>query len=91
MSEFDKILEKLSGIEEKLDAISNKIDYKETDQTIGEWISEKQAIKLTGLSRSTLYRLRKDDEVSSSKLKEKKNYYRKSDMNRLLNKNESKK
>ena len=91
MSEFDKIFEKLSVMEEMIVALSKKIDDKESDETIGEWISEKQAIKLTGLSRSTLYRLRKNDDITSSSLKEKKNFYRKSDINRLLDKNESKK
>ena len=91
MSEIDKIFEKLSGIEKMLRELSEKIDDMETDVPIGDWISEKQAKKITGLSRSSLYRLRKTNQITSSSLQEKKPLYRITDLLRLINVNETKK
>jgi hypothetical protein len=55
---------------------------------IEDWITEKQAIRITGLSRGTLFKLRKEGAITSSTLSGKQNFYRISDFKNLLNKNE---
>ena len=84
----DEIKLTLSNLEKKLNTILSKLDEKNTDVAIGDWIPELSAIRMTGLSRSTLFRLRNENALTSSTLKNKKVFYRKSDLEKLLNKNE---
>jgi hypothetical protein len=85
MSNIEEIL---LSLEAKMDLILDKIQESEDTPPIGDWISEKSAMRLTGLSRTSLFRLRNANKLTSSKLKEKRIFYRKSDLERLLNKNE---
>ncbi len=57
---------------------------------IDDWITEKHAIKISGLCRGTLFKLRKEGKVSSSTLSGKQNFYRLSDLKKLLDINEQK-
>jgi len=82
----------------KLDSLQATVDYlKELlevmmarDAKIDDWITEKEAIRITGLCRSTLLKLRKEGELTSSTLSGKENFYRLSDIKKLLDLNETK-
>lgn len=90
--------DQISNLDKKLDAIGVYINslniYLEQltseKENIGEWISENEAKRLTGLSKSTLLKLRKEGRIRSSTLSGKKIFYRRSDFNNLLDKNEQK-
>jgi len=56
-------------------------------KALGGWISEERVKKLTGLSTSSLYRLRKSGQVRSSFIVGKGNFYQSSDFVRLLDTN----
>ncbi len=56
--------------------------------SFGEWISEKEVMEITGLSRSTLLKLRKEGKVRSSTITGKQVYYMLPDFKKLLDKNE---
>ena len=58
--------------------------------TIGldDWVPQKEAEKLTGLSKSTLYSLRKQNELTYSTFTGKKIFYRRSNLIRFLDKRE---
>lgn len=71
--------QKLSVLEEIL--LSN--------QSVGDWIDEETAKRLTGLGKSTLYKLRKEGKITSSRLSKRKVFYRLSDLSRLLDENET--
>jgi len=55
---------------------------------IEDWVNEKEAMKITGLSRGTLLKLRKDGRITSSTISGKQNFYRISDFKKLLDLNE---
>lgn len=55
---------------------------------IEDWINETDAMKISGLSRGTLLKLRKKGKLSSSTLSGKQNFYRISDFKKLLDLNE---
>lgn len=57
------------------------------EQVLGGWISEKKAMVLTGLSTSSLYRLRTSGKVRSSFIVGKGHFYMSSDFKRLLDAN----
>jgi hypothetical protein len=90
MVDVADLITAVSRLENKLDAILNKLDEKNPDEAIGDWLPEIVVMRLTGLSRSTLFRLRNECLLTSSTLKSKKVFYRKSDLEKLLNKNEGK-
>lgn len=74
LSDIKKLIEQL--MEER-----NKLE---------DWITEKEAIRISGLCRSTLLTLRKQGDLTSSTLSGKQNFYRLSDFNKLLEINEQK-
>lgn len=53
-----------------------------------DWISQREAENLTGLSTSTLYNLRQKGAISSSSFTGKEVFYRRSDLIRFLDKRE---
>ena len=57
-------------------------------QSIGDWMNEKLTMNITGLGKTKLYELRNTGKVRSSSLTERKLFYRRSDLERLLNKNQ---
>ena len=75
----------------KLDSFQATINYLKDlieqlvdgQNKIEDWITEKEAIRITGLCRSTLLRLRKEGELTSSTLSGKQNFYRLSDIKKL--------
>ena len=82
----------------KLDSFQASINYlkdlieqlSEGQNKLDDWIPEKEAIRISGLCRSTLLRLRKQGDLTSSTLSGKQNFYRLSDFNKLLKINEQK-
>ena len=74
LSDLKKIIEQLVEGQNKLD----------------DWITEREAIRISGLCRSTLLTLRKQGDLTSSTLSGKQNFYRLSDFNKLLETNEQK-
>src|SRR4051812_41229597 len=89
--ELNRILEYLKLIDRKIDLVTEAIAIQKKEQQLfGMWISEKELIKLTGLSRNTLLKLRKEGRITRSTISGKKNYYRLSDFKRILDENEGK-
>jgi hypothetical protein len=56
--------------------------------TIGEWVDEETAMKVTGLSKSSLYELRRSDRISYSTISGRAKHYRLRDFENILNENE---
>ena len=91
----DEFILEING---KLDSFQATINYLkdcieklvEGQYKIEDWITEKDAIRISGLSRATLLKLRKEGELTSSTLSGKQNFYRLSDFKRLLDTNEKK-
>lgn len=81
MYQFEKILR-------RLDAIESKIEFSKELESINDWIDEESTKRITGISKSVLYNLRKSGKLSYSRLSKRKLYYRISDLERLLNENE---
>lgn len=69
--------------------VVNLITYiqEQDGDALGGWISEERAKKLTGLSTSSLYRLRKTGQLRASFIVGKGNFYQSSDFARLLDRN----
>lgn len=74
LSDLKRLIEQLMEAQNKLD----------------DWITEKEAIRISGLCRSTLLTMRKKGDLTSSTLSGKQNFYRLSDFNKLLEINEQK-
>ena len=49
-----------------------------------DWVSQKQAERITGLGKTSLYTLRKEGRITFSKFSDKKLFYRRSDLIRYL-------
>ena len=79
----------LKALEEKVDHLQATIaQLLEAKQTIGDWISEEATMKLIGLSRTALWKLRQEKNLLGVPIAEKKKFYRKSSIERLLDENE---
>lgn len=78
----------LSRLEERLASIETKLEEVKGESTLDDWIDEQTAKHITGLSKSTLYELRKSGKLTSSKLSKRRVFYRISDLSRLLDENE---
>ena len=86
---MDIIIAKQDALQASLNTIADMLlKLQKEKATFGDWVSEKEAIKATGLSRSTLLKLRNEGKVTSSTISGKQNYYRLSDFKKLLDKNE---
>ena len=80
---------RIKALEKKIDDLTNIIMKLISEkQAIGDWLSEELTMQLTGLCKSKLYELRNDGKIRSSNLTERKIFYRRSDFERLLNKNQ---
>lgn len=76
----------------KLNAIQLLLLQKaHADNKLGDWISEQDAMTLTGLGKTRLYQLRVTGAICASTLGGKAVFYRLSDFKVLLNKNVRKK
>jgi hypothetical protein len=88
--ELMKIQCKMESIESLLNAINRQLSIRVTEKnTIGDdWVDQDTIMKLTGLGRTKLYELRKENKISSSTICGKDVFYRLSDFKKLLNTNE---
>lgn len=79
-------LQRLSGLLDQLEALLK------TNQgnSIGEWIAEDKLIAITGLSSSTLYEMRRNGELLSSKLTPRTTMYNTKSLIKLLERNSKK-
>lgn len=81
--------------DEKLEVLSSSIEEMRTilrgianANSLEDWIPQREAQKLTGLSKSTLYTLRQRGDITFSTFTGKKIFYRRSDLIRYLDKRE---
>lgn len=81
-TEFNELHSKLDMILEEVKAGNGKSKESKT----GDWITEKEAQDLLGRSTGTLWRMRKDGKLTSSKLNGK-TYYSLKSIYKLLDKN----
>lgn len=80
---------RLKALEKKIDELTILVTKLLNEkQSIGDWVSEEQAVKLSGLCKSKLYELRNKGKVRSSSLTERKIFYRRSDFEKLLEANQ---
>ncbi len=79
----------IKALEKKIDELYVIIEKVIAEkQSIGDWMNEKLTMNITGLGKTKLYELRNTGKVRSSSLTERKLFYRRSDLERLLNKNQ---
>ncbi len=84
----DTILYQLEIIMDKLNAIESRISFSKENESINDWIDEESTKRITGLGKSTLYKLRKKGKLTFSRLSKRKLFYRISDLEKLLDENE---
>lgn len=63
-------------------------NWKTVETAIGDWIPEDEVLRISQLGKTSLYNLRKSGKLSSSTISGRGVFYRKSDLERLLNNNE---
>ena len=88
MNENSEILTRLGLLQRAVEHLTAILEAGKGKATLGDWISEAEAIGLTGLSRGTLLKLRNEGTISCSTLSGKSNFYRIGDFKKLLEKNE---
>jgi hypothetical protein len=91
-AEIMELQAQLRDVQDKLSAIQLLLLQKaQTENMMGDWISEQDAIALTGLGRTRLYQLRREASILSSSLGGKPVFYSLKSLRDLLNKNKKKK
>lgn len=85
---LNEIIQLSQALNSKIELMEFQIKELKLRPAIQDWIDEDMVKKMTGLSKSTLYNLRKTGKLTSSKLSERKLFYRVSDLSRLLDHNE---
>ncbi|TAH43648.1 MAG: DNA-binding protein [Bacteroidetes bacterium] len=79
----------LKQLEQKIDLILEALENQtKKEKLLGTWVSEKELMLMTGISRNTLLKLRQEGKITRSSISGKKNYYRLTDFKKLLDKNE---
>lgn len=86
MEEYQLLTAQLNRIEQKIDDLNSRAFNR--SESLDDWIDETTVRHLTGLGKSTLYKLRQAGKLTSSRFGERKVFYRKSDLKKLLDKNE---
>jgi hypothetical protein len=82
--------DRLIAIEKSISQLKQLIeDLKSEEQSIGDWLPEEEVVRISGLGKTSLYNLRKSGQLSSSTISGRGVFYRKSDLENLLNKNET--
>lgn len=84
-----ELVEKLNTLQVSINNIAEMLEKEvEGDLKFDDWITEEMAQKVSGLSRSTLLKLRKEGKLTTSTLSGKQNFYRMSGLQMLMDKNE---
>lgn len=88
-SDTKEILDELRLVRAELELLKAIVSTdKRSEKLFGEWIHEKELMRLTSYSRNTLYNLWKQGLVTKSSISGKANYYRMSDFKKLLDRNQ---
>lgn|GEM_PF-1662828 len=86
---IDVLIDKINALQVSINTITETLKKMEKNKiTFGDFVSEKEAIEITGLSRSSLLNLRREGKLNISTLTGKQKFYRLSDFKKLLEKNE---
>lgn len=89
-----EILERLNRLELMIADMKRSINTNNAplQQSIdlGEWMDAETTMRVTNLGRTTLYKLRKENKISCSKIAGRGIFYKKKDFERLLKANELK-
>jgi len=89
LADMTIVVEQIRVLEHKLDQLFKVLESKhQREKVFGDWISEKEAVELTNLSKSTFLILRKEGKLTSSSISGKANFYRLSQIKELLEENE---
>ena len=81
--------DRINQVEKKIDELTDLVkNLQLKERGIGDWLTQADALAITGLGKTKLYEMRKDGRVRSSHLTGKAVFYRRSDIEALLNKNE---
>jgi hypothetical protein len=82
--------DRLRAIEESIAQVKQLIESLQSEEgKIGDWLSEDDTMRLSGLGKTTLYNLRRAGQLSSSTISGRGVFYRKSELENILNKNET--
>lgn len=82
---------RIKALENLLHRIDVKIERALTENaSIGGWLKEEDVIRITGLGKTSLYNLRRKNKITSSSIAQRGVFYRLSDFEKLLNRNEQK-
>lgn len=87
-SDWQKVEDRLLNLELIIKDLKEQVLHQQLrEESIGEWLSEDRIMKITGLGKTSLYKLRKDCKVPYSTILGKGVFYKLSDFERLLKKN----
>jgi hypothetical protein len=85
LNELKQLVQALTS---KMESMEHELQNMNASSIIQDWVDEETTKRITGLSKSTLYNLRRAGKLTSSKLSERKLFYRISDLSKLLDHNE---
>lgn len=87
-----EILDRLNRLELMIADLKRSIDSNnvphQQDLAIGDWMDAETTMRVTKLGRTSLYKLRKANAISYSRIKGRGIFYKKKDFERLLKSNE---
>lgn len=87
-SDSQKVEDRLLNLELVIMDLKEQLLHRQLqEESIGEWLSEDRIMKITGLGKTSLYKLRKECKVSYSTIMGKGVFYKLADFERLLKKN----
>ena len=86
---YTKTEDRLDAMEKLLHSIDRKLEKViAANACVGDRLKEEDIMMITGLGKTSLYNLRKNDKVRSSTIAERGVFYRLSDFEKILRKNE---
>jgi predicted DNA-binding transcriptional regulator AlpA len=84
------IINQLGNLQDLTEQLATKVEMLRLsrEHSIGDWLPEREVLRITGLGRTTLYNLRNDGKISSSTISGKGLWYRMTDIEKIINANE---
>lgn len=80
---------RINQLQKKIDELTDLVkNLQLKDRGVGDWLTQDDVLNITGLGKTKLYEMRRDGRIRSSHLTGKAVFYRRSDIEALLNKNE---
>lgn len=87
-SDWQKVEDRLLKLELVIIDLKEQLLHKQLrEESIGPWLSEDRIIKITGLGKTSLYKLRKECKVTYSTILGRGVFYKLEDFERLLKNN----